>query len=235
VVVHGSMDRATSFNKLALQMADATVVLYDRRGYGHSDGVPPSRLFQAQVDDLGQVLAGRPAVVFGHSLGGDVALAAAQRHPALIPAVVAYEPPQPWLPFWAAHSAGSAVTEGGTDDADSAERFMRRMIGDDVWDRLPARTRQQRRSEGPALVSELRALRDRPPPFDPAAITVPVILGHGSQSRPHHVEGTRWLAGQLPDVELVVVEGAAHGGHRSHPAAVAAMVRRAIERAGLGG
>jgi pimeloyl-ACP methyl ester carboxylesterase len=196
VLVHGSMDRASTFNKLALQLTDATVAFYDRRGYAGS--------------------------------GGHVVLAAAQQHPGLTRAVVAYEPPQPWLPFWSAYSAGSVVERDEGSEADTAERFMRRMVGDEVWERLPARTRQQRRAEGPALVAELRALRHGTPPFDPDAITVPVVLGHGSRSRPHHVEGTRRLAEQLPHAELVVVEGAAHTCHRSHPTAFADLIRRAL-------
>jgi pimeloyl-ACP methyl ester carboxylesterase len=230
-LVHGSMDRASTFNKLALQLTDFTVVFYDRRGYAGSRGRAPSPSFEAQVDDLIEVLAGRRAVVAGHSLGGDVALAAAQHDPGLIRAVVAYEPPQPWLPFWANHSAGSVVESADGTPADAAERFMRRMVGDEIWERLPARTRQQRRAEGPALVAELRSLRTGAPPFDAAAITVPVILGHGSNSRPHHVKGTRWLAEQMPNAELEVVEGAGHGGHRSHPAAFAALIRTALARA----
>ena len=46
------------------------------------------------------------------------------------------------------------------DPADAAERFMRRLIGDARWERLPSATREARRSEGPALVGEL----DRPSP-----------------------------------------------------------------------
>jgi pimeloyl-ACP methyl ester carboxylesterase len=227
-LVHGSMDRASTFNKLALQLTDCTVVLYDRRGYAGSVHATPSPSFETQVDDLVEVLAGRPAVVAGHSLGGDVALGGAQRHPELIRAVVAYEPPQPWLPFWAEHSAGSVVEGADGSPADAAERFMRRMVGDDIWEKLPAKTRGQRRAEGPALVAELRAIRAGAPPFDPAAITVPVVLGHGSASRPHHVRGTRQLAEQLPNAELHVIDGAGHGCHRSHPAAFATLVRRAL-------
>ena len=229
-LVHGSMDRGSTFNKLALQLTDCRVVFYDRRGYAGSQGRHPSPSFDAQVDDLIEVLGGRRAVVAGHSLGGDVALAAAQRHPELVRAVVAYEPPQPWLPFWAEHSAGSVIERADGTPADAAERFMRRMVGDEIWERLPARTRHQRRAEGPALVAELRALRSGDRPFEAGAIKIPVVLGHGTESRPHHIKGTRLLAEQLPDAELHVVEGAGHGCHRSHPAAFAALIRRAIAR-----
>jgi pimeloyl-ACP methyl ester carboxylesterase len=232
VLVHGSMDRASSFRRVTAELLDWTVVSYDRRGYAGSVGSKPSALFDTQVDDLLEVLAERVAVGVGHSLGGDVVLAAAQRRPDLIDTAVVFEPPQPWLESWRANSAGAAAV--GTDDTrspeDAAEAFMRRVVGDDVWDRLPSATRRQRLAEGDALVADLRSLRSVPPPFDPAEVTIPVVVGCGTRSRAHHQEGTRLLAGQLPRGELVVIEGSTHGAHLSHPALFAGLVRRALER-----
>ncbi|MEQ1788758.1 MAG: alpha/beta hydrolase, partial [Acidimicrobiales bacterium] len=117
--------------------------------------------------------------------------------------------------------------------ADAAERFMRRMIGDARWESLPERTRTQRRAEGPALVTELRSIRaPQPAPYDPADLVVPVIAAHGSRSRPHHQETAQALAAAVPGSELVVVDGAEHGVHLTHPAAVADLVRRAVAAAG---
>jgi pimeloyl-ACP methyl ester carboxylesterase len=235
VLVHGSMDRGASFRRVATHLADFTVLTYDRRGYAGSSASKPSEAFAGQVDDLFEVLAGRTAVGVGHSMGGDVVLAAAQQRPDLIDTAVAFEPPQPWLESWAAHSAGAVVYDQGEKRApqDVAEAFMRRMVGDEVWERLPAATRRQRLAEGDALVADLRAIRGGRPVFDPAAITVPVVLGHGSRSRPHHREGTRGLAGLLPRAELVVIEGSTHGAHLSHPAEFAALIRRAWSRRGV--
>jgi pimeloyl-ACP methyl ester carboxylesterase len=233
-MVHGSMDRGTSFRRVAAHLADFTVVTYDRRGYAQSLDSEPSDEFAGQVDDLLEVLAGRTAVAVGHSMGGDVVLAAAERRPDLIHAAVAFEPPQPWLDAWASHSASTAAFDpsGQRAPQDVAEAFMRRMVGDDVWERLPAATRDQRLAEGDALVADLRSIRGGPAVFDPAAITVPVVLGYGSRSRPHHREGTRLLAGMLPRAELVAIEGSTHGAHLSHPAEFAGLVRRAHSRAG---
>ena len=36
---------------------------------------------------------------------------------------------------------------------------MRGMVGDAVWERLPERTRRERRSEGPALLADLATIR----------------------------------------------------------------------------
>ena len=139
-----------------------------------------------------------------------------------------------WKPWWPRSTAGGVATAPGAGggDGDAAERFMRRMVGDERWEGLPQRTRDQRRAEGPALVAELRSIRPpAPPPYDPAHLRMPVIAAHGSASRPHHQETARALADAAPHGELVVVEGAGHGVHLTHPAAVADLVRLATERA----
>jgi len=157
-----------------------------------------------------------------------VALTFAGRHPHLVSAVVAYEAPMPWLTSWPSNTAGGVALADSGGEAEAAERFMRRIVGDDMWDALPERTKDQRRAEGPALVSELRSLR--PPhesPYDLASLPVPVVAGHGSVSRPHHQEAARTLAREAPLGELVVIDGASHGAHLSHPVEFAGLVKRA--------
>ena len=78
VVVHGAMDRAASFGRVGRQPAGPDVVRYDRRGYGESAALGTGTLDE-HVEDLLGVLDGRPATVFGHSIGGVIALVAAQR------------------------------------------------------------------------------------------------------------------------------------------------------------
>ena len=90
VLVHGSMDRAASFLKVTRRLPDLEIVRYDRRGYGRSVGAGTCATIDDQVDDLLAVMAGEPAVVVAHSLGGVIALAAAVRRPDLIPSVAAF-------------------------------------------------------------------------------------------------------------------------------------------------
>jgi len=231
VLVHGSLDRANSFRRVAARLPDVTVITYDRRGYARSVEVPPTVSFDRQVDDLLEVVGARRVVGVGHSLGGDVVLSAAQRHPELLRAAMVFEPPQPWLALSSERSAGSpaVLALGQQDPPGTAEMFMRRMIGDDSWERLPVATKESRRSEGAALVAELRALRSTGPVFDAGSVTVPVVCGYGSRSRPHHQEGTQRLAASLPRGELQCIEGSSHGAHLSHPGGFARLIRRALD------
>lgn len=221
VVVHGAMDRSASFGRMARHLDDVEVVRYDRRGYGRSAAVGTGTLAD-HVDDLLAVVGDRAVTVFGHSIGGVVALVAAQRAPERVTSVLSYEAPAPWLDWWP-----RAPRVAPEDPAEEAEAFMRRAIGDRYWSRLGARTRAERRSEGPALVADLDSL-EGPAPFDPAAVPVPVLAACGSETTWWHERATRWLSDEVPDGQLVVVDGATHGVHLSHPTAAAHLVRRAV-------
>lgn len=132
--------------------------------------VPLADDLKLYVQDLLQVVGERRAVVVGHSLGGDVALAAAIEAPDRIVAVGAYEPPLPRMAWWPRRSQASLE---GVDPGRYAEQFFRCMVGDSAWDHLSDRARGDRLAEGPALVAELRSIRGERPPFDVAALTVP--------------------------------------------------------------
>jgi lipase len=229
VLVHGSMDRATSFTRLAARLPDWTVIAYDRRGYAGSAGTGPPTGFDHQVEDLLEVLNGKPAVAFGHSFGGDVVLAVAGRHPALIPAALVWEPPQPWLEEWPTDTA-AAGAGAGMAPGERAEWFMRRMVGDRIWERLPSSTQAQRRAEGHTLEAEMSSLRDGPI-FDATRIRIPVLVGRGGRSRPHQRRAARELAAALPKGQLVEIPDAGHGAHLTHPNELGALLRRAGELA----
>ncbi|MGH9066143.1 MAG: alpha/beta fold hydrolase [Acidimicrobiales bacterium] len=234
VLVHGSMDRSTGLARVRTRLADLHVVVYDRRGYHRSRSAPPASSLDDHLADLLAVLDGRRAIVAGHSYGGTLALTAAVRHPDLVQAVLAYEPPLPWLSWWPSSSAGGdavGIATTAADPAAGAEAFMRRAIGSARWERLPEQARADRRAEGPALVGELRALRTDPPPFQAGDVGVPAVLGCGSRSLPHQRAAAAELARTIPGSELVEVPGAAHGAPATHPDAYAALVRRAVARA----
>ena len=234
VCVHGSMDRHASFARLRARLTTTcNVLLYDRRGYAASRCVvPAAEGLDDHVADLVGLLEGRPAVLFGHSYGGDIALALAERRPDLVTAVVVFETPLPWLGFWRAPAAGGQQPPwAAATPRDSAERFLRRMLGDRRYEAIPAATRDELAKDGPALVTELTAIGQDPPPFDPQMVEVPVLVVLGSEAPSRHRLGADWLAASLPDAGRRVVEGAGHDGHRTHSKEVAEIVLEAVRLA----
>ena len=80
-MVHGSMDRASSFRRVAARLRDWTVVTYDRRGYAGSADSEPSAVFAIRWTTCSRCWPEGTVVGVGHSLGGDVVLAAASGGP----------------------------------------------------------------------------------------------------------------------------------------------------------
>jgi pimeloyl-ACP methyl ester carboxylesterase len=234
VLVHGTMDRSSSLGRVVRHLDGHRVVRYDRRGYGRSIDLGPPERFDQQVDDLLEVIdatSDGAVIVAGHSYGGTIAVAAAERAPHRVAAVVAYESPMPWRDWWPRDSAGARAVASATDPADASEAFMRRMIGDERWERLPPSTRAARRAEGPTLVAEMAHLRPpNPPAHDPSRVLQPLVAAHGSDGAAHHHHTAEVLADEAPAGELVVVDGAGHGIHLSHPERFAGLVRTVAAR-----
>jgi pimeloyl-ACP methyl ester carboxylesterase len=227
-LVHGSMDRSAGVLRLSRRLdARFRVLRYDRRGYGRSSAAPGPWTVAANVDDLERLVEGHlvddgRAVIVGHSFGGVVALGLAARRPDLVEAVAVYEMPLSWLDWWPRDSAGAAAM-AAADPGAAAEAFMRRLVGDDVWERLPAARRDDRRREGAAMVSELADLR-RCAPWEPARVGAPVLVLVGEHARPHHRRAFDHLGEILPQVRRRTVDGAGHAGPHTHPDDVAAAV-----------
>lgn len=95
VLVHGATFRAEDWENIFPRLATRyRVIAYDARGHGKS-GRAASYDIAAFADDLLRVIehvAGTPAIVIGHSLGGATALVAATRKPTAIRALVLEEP-----------------------------------------------------------------------------------------------------------------------------------------------
>jgi pimeloyl-ACP methyl ester carboxylesterase len=226
VLVHGSLDRGATFARVVRRLSDLNVITYDRRGYNHSRAMPLARSLDEHVRDLVALVDAGPAVVVGHSYGGDVALGAAIASPDTIGGVGAYEPPLPWLDWWPRRSASSIADE---DPGSFAEGFFRRVVSDAGWERLSPSVRAARRADGPALVAELAELRQTAP-LDIDRLRVPLVLGRGENSVWHHRRAIDALVEVVPDAEVVEIPGSAHGAPLSHPDAFAALVRRVVAR-----
>ena len=95
VLLHGATFRSEDWENIFPRLATRyRVIAYDARGHGKS-GRAASYAIDALADDLLRVIdtvAGGPAIVIGHSMGGSSALVAAAKRPAAIRALVLEDP-----------------------------------------------------------------------------------------------------------------------------------------------
>jgi pimeloyl-ACP methyl ester carboxylesterase len=230
VLVHGGADRAKSFAPIVQRLRDIPVTVYDRRGYGQSRtaGADDDR-FDTHADDLIAILDGTPSIVFGHSAGGAIAMLAATRAPELFLALGVWEPPMTQWDWWPAEARRQASAWGRAQNAESAgEQFNRLILGDARWEQLPEHTRQRLRLEAKAFRADM-ASQDRVL-FELDRLVMPRLLGCGTEQSGAFV-GVHQRTAEMAGCELLVIEGAAHGAHISHPDAWAGLVRSTIDLA----
>ncbi|HEY6532435.1 MAG TPA: alpha/beta hydrolase [Acidimicrobiales bacterium] len=232
VFVHGAMDRGAAFLRVARLLPETSWWVYDRRGYGRSADAGTTD-FEGHVGDLVEILehvrssTGSAPVLVGHSLGGTIALTATYRRPDLVAALATYEAALSWAPWW---EARYPLLDPPDPDRE-AERFLRRILGDERWLALPAATRERRRRDGQAYVAEFGSAR-RQEGFAANEIAVPVLLAHGtSTGSAQPARAAEEMVAELRHGRRVVFEGAPHGAHLSHPAEMADLVRQALAAA----
>lgn len=235
-MVHGTMDRSTSFKRAARHLAAYEVISYDRRGYGTSlfhapQGTPQKVSWQLHLSDLADIIKKKPTVVFGHSYGGTLTLLAAERGLENLVGIVTFEPPLSWWPGWSKWSAHSMEP---TEEIDfewaqaEARRFMIAQIGEEKWKRLPSKTKRLRESEGVTMVSEMSSMAHLYPVLDPTRIKVPAIIARSQDAPERHVRASRYLAENIPNSRLRIISDTSHGVHLRRPEKVGELVRELI-------
>ncbi|QEU90768.1 alpha/beta fold hydrolase [Streptomyces kanamyceticus] len=224
--VHGTMDHSGSCYPIARRLSTWTVVAYDRRGWGTSRALASPRTTLADhVADLAAALASLPRpVVAGHSYGALVALATAAQHPQLIRAVVAFEPPLPWLPWWPPTAPWEQLVNDASQNPAEAARDLQQA----VTGRPATGTSQEELAQlGTALIREMTDAAISEPTFDPLTMTTPVLTASGTRSLTHHQETSLHLADLLPAGHHEPIQGAGHIAHVTHPRHFAALIQQA--------
>jgi len=214
VCIHGGLDRGGSFARLARRLNDVDVVAYDRRGYQGSRDVQPVGLSHHVADLVALIGAQRatPVILFGHSYGGVVALAAASAHPELVDDVIIYETPLPWI----YRRPGSHLTLGENPEFE-AELFFRRVVSDATWERLSESEKESRRADGIALLDDLNVVRG-PMPFDLSTLRPRLSYGYGdADGSDYYHDLTEHLAAIVPTLRSQRLDRAGHGVHLASP------------------
>jgi pimeloyl-ACP methyl ester carboxylesterase len=198
------------------------VYAYDRRGRGESTDTAPYAV-EREVEDLEALIAdaGAPALVFGWSSGAVLALdAAAAGLP--ITRLALFEPPfvvddsRPPRPADYVQRLDDAVAEGRREDA--VELFLTAAV--DMPADAVAGMRQSPFWPTLEAVAHTIAYDGRimgttmsgaPLPRDRwAAVTVPILVMHGTGTAPWLITAAHALAELLPTASLQAVEGQQH-------------------------
>jgi pimeloyl-ACP methyl ester carboxylesterase len=243
VFLHGVSGSGRTYDWLPAAITEGRrIVRLDLRGHGESGHAPGTYLIDRYGADVAEVVrrvAGRPAVLVGHSLGGVSAWWVAQRHPELVAAAFLEDPPL-FMGEPAEHERNeiaklfpqvrdlAAGWQGdGVDVATAAALIADAPFGPDP----------SRRTRDVVHEDAIRSLADGLLRMDPqvltgaadrstlaatdtaAPVTVPVLIlaaddAMGAAFPSRHEER---LAATHPSVEVVRVAGGGHGLHRERP------------------
>ncbi|MBB5999963.1 pimeloyl-ACP methyl ester carboxylesterase [Streptomonospora salina] len=154
-----------------------------------------------------------------------MALTAAAQHPRFIRAVVLFEPPVRWLPWWPDTAPWEQLVEDASAQgpAAAARALQEAVVGHPTT----RQSEQELEAAGTALIREMSDPALNLPTFDPTTITTPVITVSGSQSLTHHRQTALHLANLIPAGHHASIDGADHIAHVTHPQDLAALIEQA--------
>jgi pimeloyl-ACP methyl ester carboxylesterase len=204
-------------------------VSYDRPGYGGSTPNPGRDIASAAADvaAMADALGLDRFAVIGHSGGGAHALACAALLPARVRAAVSVSGLAPYAADgldWYAGMADSGVASlrAAAEGREAKERFEAAgdagepgfTPGDDSalsgrWSWCIDVVRPAI-AAGPAAPIDDDLAAVAPWGFDPARITAPTLLLHGTADRMVPSSHSEWLAGRIPSAELRLRPGDGH-------------------------
>lgn len=204
-------------------------VSYDRPGYGGSTPLPGRDMASAaeHVAAVANALGVERFAVMGHSSGGPHALACGALLPDRVLAVVSVAGLAPFgadgLDWFAGMSAGSEASLRAATRGRAAKEEHQASAEFDPESFVPADNAAFDGPWGwfsdvvrPAIAGGPDGLVDddlanvAPWGFDPAKVTVPVLLSHGERDRMVPASHSAWLARRCPSAELRLHPGDGH-------------------------
>jgi pimeloyl-ACP methyl ester carboxylesterase len=240
--VHGTAadHRTWSIQRLGLK-GDLRMRVYDRRGAG-SSALPPDRAWWSipeHAEDAATLIRafspGAPVMAVGSSFGGVVLLELIKRFPDLVHSAVLLEPPLPVTDGAPLVASGfvEAFNETWRRDGGpaAAEFFLRTVLGDRGFERMPLVIRERAVSAHDAIRADCEALvRYRADMGSLPDVKVPVVLMGGERSPPFYRDTLEALRSKLGNASLELLPGA---GHMMHAEAYRRFNARLRELAGV--
>jgi pimeloyl-ACP methyl ester carboxylesterase len=253
VLIHGLPGTAEDFNKVTPLLAGHRTIAFDRPGFGYSgDGYLKFDRQIATLDSLLRALGVSRPILVGHSYGGTLALAFAERHPAEVGGLVlvdaaaagqhlgSYDELQAHLvkalQLPVIHQIANAtfaqlLTTASVKQGDD-QAFHPHAVD-------PAHERRlleinSTRGNLEAFAGEQLAANGVIDGVDKhlATIDVPAVVIQGADDQLVKPVHGRRLAATLPDARLEIVSGG-HMAPYTHPAAVAGAALKLAQRAAV--
>ncbi len=206
--ISGASGDAGHFTRAAERLADEfTTVAYDRRGCSRSARLGAGEVMSiaAQADDaaaLIEELGLAPAIVFGNSGGGDIALELLARHPQVVRGAIVHEPALIALagePEEGDHELQPIFELAAVDPRRAIEAFFRAIISDATFQALDPQLRERILGNGAHFFSqELAAFGGYVPDAERIrANRVPVRMLVSRHGAPQLIRATKRFADQL--------------------------------------
>lgn len=217
VLVHGIGMGRTVFGELAHQLHGSEVIALDLPGYGEAPEPERVLTIERTADLVAAYLRARvrtPAVIIGHSMGAQVALEVAVRHPAVTERIVLIGPTV-------------------DPSARTAPRQLWRLLRDIAIEspRVIARGAREYVRAGPRLRAKFRAMLVHRPEDVLSRVHVPALVLRGEDDLVAPQEWCRRVADGLPDGRLAEVPGHGHETMIRDAAPSARLIRRFAESA----
>jgi pimeloyl-ACP methyl ester carboxylesterase len=225
VLLHGSSATRHAWDAVVPHLAeDFSLVVPDRRGREDS-GDADAYSLDREVADLRAILAdldGTP-VVFGHSFGGLLTLAATEEID--FDRLVLYEPAVLVGEYRGDDLSARMQQRLAAGEREEAMKlFLRDAGGVPAPERLPIWPDEVNLELAETVVRENEAVESYDLPSEPD-IDCPTLLLTGERGPEHLRAGVRTLAERLPQQQLVEFDGIGHMGTMSAPGKIAAAVR----------
>ena len=161
-----------------------------------------------------------PVALLGHSRGGHIALRVAERHPALLRALILAEPGgeldeslggKPGAAAQASAFAQAAELVAAGDEEGGLKVVAEHTGGPGAWERRPEERKAVSRANARTLLGQRHEARRAYSRAGATSIRTPTLFLYGANTRPGFVANVEALSGAIAGSKVVVIPNATHG------------------------